>query len=112
MTKSDSKTTEDGMVEIGEISSAWGIVPQEVKTVKDNVWRIKAVDGEYALKRSGLSPAKLQFIAEAQNHLTHCGFQYFSHPLFCGGAPFLEREDGIYTLYENKHTCTGEIMQA
>ena len=24
MTKSDSKTTEDGMVEIGEISSAWG----------------------------------------------------------------------------------------
>lgn len=88
------------MVEIGEISSAWGIVPQEVKTVKDNVWRIKAVDGEYALKRSGLSPAKLQFIAEAQNHLTHCGFQYFSHPLFCGGAPFLELEDGIYTLYE------------
>ena len=66
------------MVEIGEISSAWGIVPQEVKTVKDNVWRIKAVDGEYALKRSGLSPAKLQFIAEAQSHLTHCGFQYFS----------------------------------
>ena len=78
----------------------WGIEPEKIVTVQDNVWRVEDGQKQFAFKRSLLKEKNLRFVCTAEDSLLRHGF--FNYALLLppkNGQLYYGEKGEFYTLH-------------
>lgn len=82
------------------LSQGWGIKPNKITAIQENVWQVDCGQERFALKRSLLKEKNLNFICQAEASLTYHGF--FDYALLVSafdGQLYYEADEKLYTLH-------------
>ena len=82
------------------IAKGWKMRAEEIRTIQENVWRVRTNEGLFALKRSLLKEKNLGFICAAEESLPYHGFDGFARlQKTAKGQLYLKDAAGLYTLH-------------
>ena len=83
------------------IAKGWQMRTEEIRTIQENVWRVRTNKGLFALKRSLLKEKNLGFICATEESLPRHGFDGFARLLKTAkGQLYLKDPEGLYTLHQ------------
>ncbi|MBQ1251643.1 MAG: phosphotransferase [Firmicutes bacterium] len=83
------------------LSDGWSILPTEITTIQNNVWKIETKEQSYALKRSELKEENQYFVCDAEKALTQNGFSRFAALIpTTAEHPYYATQDGLFTLHQ------------
>lgn len=93
--------------ELRAVLQAYGVRPRAMHLVTDNprkpVWRIVNGQGEYFLKRMGMTPGRLRFVLAANEHLNRNGVRTPPVVPTEAGALYAEGDGTLYVLTRAVH---------
>lgn len=101
------------------LSEGWGLYPEYIQNIQNNVWKAETPNGCFALKQSLLKEKNLRFICRAEQSLPHHGFYRFALLQNCkNGELYFKQGEHYYTLHQwiNGEKCdfqnTAHIIKA
>ena len=83
------------------LADGWSILPTEITTIQNNVWKVTTDSGTYALKRSELKEKNLHFICTAEQSLANNDFSRFALLIpTAAGYPYFTAGNESFTLHQ------------